>query len=292
MFIVISLITLIGAVYTVLVRNLFHAALGLIVALAGVAALYALMEASFLAAAQILIYIGAIAILIIFAVMVTRGVMGKFAPANDQAGYAVVVAGVALDILLVTLIRINVPQSVADRMLVYIGVIEALIVFMVAVAHFVMGRFAFLSLQAGVVIVAEGVLDLMLAIWVRKSFPQIVASQTLAYVIGAIAILIIVAVVIARLVAGRFPPPNGQRRYTVNAIIVAAGLLGILPVMLFRFNWPQAAPAAVPADNIAQLGTALVDPNLYALPFEVASVLLVAALIGSIYVARESRQGD
>ena len=63
MFIVISLITLIGAVYTVLVRNLFHAALGLIVALAGVAAMYALMEASFLAAAQVLIYIGAIAIL-------------------------------------------------------------------------------------------------------------------------------------------------------------------------------------------------------------------------------------
>jgi len=32
-----------------------------------------------------------------------------------------------------------------------------------------------------------------------------------------------------------------------------------------------------------------VDPALYALPFEIASVLLVAALIGSIYVARDKR---
>ena len=96
MFIVISLITLAGGLYTVLARNLFHAALGLIVSLAGVAALYALLEASFLAAAQVLIYIGAIAILIIFAVMLTRGVMGKFPRVNDQWRYAILVALVLL----------------------------------------------------------------------------------------------------------------------------------------------------------------------------------------------------
>ena len=160
MFILFGSITVAGGLYTVLARNLFHAALGLIVSLAGVAALYALLEASFLAAAQVLIYIGAIAILIIFAVMLTRGVMGRFPRANDQWSYAA---------------------------------------------------------------------------------------------------------------------------------IVSLGLLAILLITLFRFDWPQAAQAAVPADSIAQLGKSLVDPNLYVLPFEVASVLLVAALIGSAYIARDKK---
>ncbi len=159
MFILMGLITLAGGLYTVLARNLFHAALGLIVALAGVAALYALMEAAFLAAAQVLIYIGAIAILIIFAVMLTEGVMGRYPRSNDQWGYS---------------------------------------------------------------------------------------------------------------------------------IVVALGLLAVLLITLYRFNWPQAIPA-VPADSIARLGKSLVEPNLYVIPFEVASVLLVAALIGSIYVARDKK---
>jgi NADH-quinone oxidoreductase subunit J len=38
-------------------------------------------------------------------------------------------------------------------------------------------------------------------------------------------------------------------------------------------------------DAIAALGDALISPNAYVLPFEVASVLLVAALIGAVYVA-------
>jgi NADH-quinone oxidoreductase subunit J len=160
LFILFSLITVAGGLYTVIARNLFHAALGLIVALAGVAALYALLEAPFLAAAQVAIYIGAIAILIIFAVMLTRGVMGQFPRANDQWGLA---------------------------------------------------------------------------------------------------------------------------------IPVVLFLLVILFLTLFRFDWPQTAQAGVPADNIAQLGKALVEPDLYVLPFEVASVLLVAALIGSVYIARDRK---
>jgi NADH-quinone oxidoreductase subunit J len=67
------------------------------------------------------------------------------------------------------------------------------------------------------------------------------------------------------------------------------GLLGVMGLTLYRFSWSQAAPAPVPADSVARLGKALVDPNLYALPFEVASVLLVAAMIGSIYVARDKK---
>src|SRR5512139_1994610 len=111
MFISASLMTVAGGLYTVLVRNLFHAALGLIVALAGVAVLYGLLEANFLAAAQVLIYIGAIAILIIFAVMLTEGMMSRIPRANDQWGYSIFVALALLIVLLVTLFRFNWPQA-------------------------------------------------------------------------------------------------------------------------------------------------------------------------------------
>ena len=53
-------------------RNLLHAALWLVVSLFGVAVLYAILQANFLAVVQVVVYIGAIAILFIFAVMLTR----------------------------------------------------------------------------------------------------------------------------------------------------------------------------------------------------------------------------
>ena len=76
LFILFGLVTIIAAVMVVVRRNLFHAALFLVLSFFGVAALYVLLEAYFFAAAQVLVYVGAISILIIFAVMLTRGVMG------------------------------------------------------------------------------------------------------------------------------------------------------------------------------------------------------------------------
>jgi NADH-quinone oxidoreductase subunit J len=60
------------ALMVVTARNLLHAALWLVVTLFGVAVLYATLQANFLAVIQVVIYIGAIAILFIFAVMLTR----------------------------------------------------------------------------------------------------------------------------------------------------------------------------------------------------------------------------
>ena len=53
-------------------RNLVHCALSLVVALAGLAALYLTLDAQFVGFAQILVYVGAVAILIVFAVLLTR----------------------------------------------------------------------------------------------------------------------------------------------------------------------------------------------------------------------------
>ena len=73
-FIAISIMTLIAALGVVTARNLFHAALFLILCFFGVAGLFVTLEAEFLAAAQVLVYIGAISILIIFAIMLSRGI--------------------------------------------------------------------------------------------------------------------------------------------------------------------------------------------------------------------------
>src|SRR5258708_33888915 len=72
LFLVTGLVILGSALLVVTTRNLVHAALWLIVTLFGVAVLYAILNASFLAVVQVVIYIGAIAILFIFAVMLTR----------------------------------------------------------------------------------------------------------------------------------------------------------------------------------------------------------------------------
>lgn len=67
---------LFSAVMVVTVRNTIHAALWLIATFFTVGALYLLMQAEFLALAQVLIYVGAISILVLFAIMLTRDVEG------------------------------------------------------------------------------------------------------------------------------------------------------------------------------------------------------------------------
>jgi NADH-quinone oxidoreductase subunit J len=76
LFIIVAAVTLGAALMLVNARNLVHAALWLIVSFGGVAVFYAMLNAAFLAVAQVVIYIGAIAILMIFAIMMTRHITG------------------------------------------------------------------------------------------------------------------------------------------------------------------------------------------------------------------------
>ncbi len=93
-FLAIAGFTLLCGLGVVVSRNLFHSAIWLIGAFAGVAAIYWLLEAEYLAIAQIMIYIGAIATLIVFAIMLSRGMMiGRAKMNNFQAGISAVVDG-------------------------------------------------------------------------------------------------------------------------------------------------------------------------------------------------------
>ncbi len=158
-FLLVALVMLFSALKVVTVRNLIHAALWLVVTLFGVAVLFAMLDAGFLAVVQVMVYIGAIAILFIFAVMLTRR------DASEQGA----------------------PLN-----------------------------------------------------------------------------------------------PN----WPVSALIALVTFGGLAWLLRAWQGLPESA-AALPAgvDALRALGEALVSPQAFALPFEVASVLLVAALVGAVYVA-------
>jgi len=71
-FIILALVTLLSASAAMSLRNLVHSALSLVVTFAGLAGLYLQLHAEFVGFAQVLVYIGAVAILIVFAILLTR----------------------------------------------------------------------------------------------------------------------------------------------------------------------------------------------------------------------------
>ncbi len=166
LFLITAAVILVPAFMVVTARNLVHAALWLVASLFGVAMLYAQLNAGFMAVVQVVIYIGAIAILFIFAVMLTRREMRDKGPGLNKNWWA----------------------SALVSLLVFVG------------------------------------LTLLLSSW------------------------------------GGFSKTS----------------------------------AALPSgfDAVSALGNALVSPDAYVLPFEVASILLVAALVGAVYIAFNPRSGD
>ncbi len=153
-----AVLILVSAILVVTVRNLIHAVLWLIATLFGVAMVYVLLEAGFLAVVQVVVYIGAIAIMFIFAVMLTRR-----------------------DLLSKT-------------------------------------------------------------------------QQT---------------------------NPNWPVALGVSAL----ALVGIAFILRGFASLPERTSAPLPENTLEMLGQALISPSLFVLPFEVASVLLLAALVGAVYVS-------
>jgi NADH-quinone oxidoreductase subunit J len=166
LFLITAMVILASAVMVVSTRNLVHAALWLVSALFGVAVLYALLNAGFLAVVQVVIYIGAIAILFIFAVMLTRREMRDTGPGLNKN-------------------------------------------------------------------------------WWVSALMSILTFGGLAY-------------------------------------------------LLSSWSGFSQTSAAIPSgfDAVSALGEALISPEAFVLPFEVASVLLVAALVGAVYIAFNPRAGD
>ena len=111
------------------------------------------------------------------------------------------------------------------------------------------------------------------------------AVQVVLY-IGAIAILIIFAIMLTRRVM-QDAAPQTNRQWWLGALMAVA-LFAALFVVLRQVTYPV-ANADVPLNNLQTLGESFVDPNQYLLPFEVASVLLLAAMIGAIAIAGDKK---
>lgn len=115
MFIVLSLVTLAAALMVVIARSMFRAALWLVLTFFGIAGLFILLHAEFIAVAQVLIYVGAISTLIIFAIMLSRGVMDPDARRfNDQWGVVAGFGAVLFVLLAAVVTRTRWPVALAD----------------------------------------------------------------------------------------------------------------------------------------------------------------------------------
>jgi len=94
-FVVLAVVGGIAALRLVTSRNVVHAALYLVVTLAVVGGTYLLLAAEFLAWVQVLIYVGAIVVLLLFSLMLTKAPIGSETLDNQQRGWAALVgAGV------------------------------------------------------------------------------------------------------------------------------------------------------------------------------------------------------
>jgi NADH-quinone oxidoreductase subunit J len=101
---IMAIVVVVAALGVIFLRNVFRAALSLILCFITVAGLYITLSADFLAAVQILVYVGAISVLIILAIMMTRDVQ-QGSPANRMKVPAFLVAVILLGIMIYTVTK-------------------------------------------------------------------------------------------------------------------------------------------------------------------------------------------
>lgn len=99
-FFIFAILAIAAAWGVVTSKNIVHSALFLALSFAGVAVLYVLMNADYLAAVQLLVYTGAIAIMVVFAVMLTlRGDVQESNPVNRVWGWGALVSSLMFIII-------------------------------------------------------------------------------------------------------------------------------------------------------------------------------------------------
>jgi NADH-quinone oxidoreductase subunit J len=103
-FFALAFLIIASAIFVVSSKNIFHSAIFLVLALFGVAGIFVLLDAPFLAAVQVLIYVGAISMLMIFAVMLTARIADRsIRHTNEQVGTGLIVSLGLLAVILYSL---------------------------------------------------------------------------------------------------------------------------------------------------------------------------------------------
>ena len=109
-------VVLIFALGVVTLRNLFHCALCLAAALIGTAVVYVVLQAEYLAAIQILLYVGAVVTLVIFAIMLTEHLAAKTVRQNNSQS-PLAIAGLLGFVALVAALVMKTPWPVTPTAL-------------------------------------------------------------------------------------------------------------------------------------------------------------------------------
>jgi NAD(P)H-quinone oxidoreductase subunit 6 len=117
LFLVLAGILLAAALFVVIGRDIVRSGLAMILAFGALAGIYALTGTVIVAAAQVLIYIGAISVLILFAIMLTQSKSGPVQLVFHRQAWAGALAAIGLAALLITaVINTDWPLRVADRL--------------------------------------------------------------------------------------------------------------------------------------------------------------------------------
>jgi NAD(P)H-quinone oxidoreductase subunit 6 len=128
-----------------------------------------------------------------------------------------------------------------------------------------------------------GVFISMAGMYLLLNADFVAAAQVLVYV-GAVNVLILFAIMLVNKRQDFAPFPSAGLRKVVTAI-VSLGLFGLLSAMVLGTHWADSTPAPVAAESsIVVIGEHFFTDFL--LPFELASVLLLIAMLGAIILAR------
>lgn len=115
---------------------------------------------------------------------------------------------------------------------------------------------------------------------------QFIAAVQIVVYVGGIAVLIIFSIFLTQQ-SGEQLPEVPVSRALAGAIAVMAGLALVL-VLMDRYGFSGLSDPG-PAPSVAAIGEKMLDINGYALPFEVVSILLLAAMIGCIVIAMRKK---
>lgn len=156
-FVMIAGFVAVAGLATVFADNLFHSALGLVATLFGVAGIFVLLEAEFVAVSQVLVYVGAISTLITFAIMLTRGMMfGRTAVRNRQwlaSLLVTVLFGLAATGVVANVAWPDVPAEITDGEAIIAGLGQLFVT--IYVVPFIMLALLLLVALAGALMLAR-----------------------------------------------------------------------------------------------------------------------------------------
>ncbi|MDF5707729.1 MAG: NADH-quinone oxidoreductase subunit J [Nostoc sp. S4] len=116
----------------------------------------------------------------------------------------------------------------------------------------------------------------------------VAAAQVLIYV-GAVNVLILFAIMLVNKRQNFVPFPNSWVRKALTAV-VSLGLFGLLSTMVLATPWAYSTGAVGTKDSIVLIGEHFFSDFL--LPFELASILLLMAMVGAIILARREYLPD